>query len=262
MKKLVAIDIDGTLISDNLEVGVKTKKKIKELIEKNILVALVTGRTYISSKQFSDILGIALPLVVYNGGIIANSQTNEILYEKKISLEESKKIIKFAETKGIYIKAYVDDILYIEKIDERTINFAKHHRVKCVEVNGSLSENLPSGANMIVAISEDIDMEELYNQIGTNESVKTMSTSKSIEFIPKGVSKGRGVRFLAEKYGIDRDEILAIGNSLNDLSMIKYAGVGVAMKNSDPMLLDRWDNVSDYNNNEDGVYYVLKKYVK
>lgn len=261
MIKLVAIDIDGTLISDDLKIGPKTKNKIRELIDKNIYVTLVTGRTYKSSKQFSDILGIEVPLVVYNGGIIANSQTKNILYEKKIPLEESKNIIKFAEDKGIYVKAYVDDVLYIEKMDERTRNFIEHHKVKWVELEQPLSKKLPSGANMIVTISERTNMKELYNQIETKNSVKTMSTQNSIEYIPKNVSKGKGVKYLARKYNINRYEILAIGNSLNDLEMIEYAGIGVAMKNSDPMLLDRWNNVSEFSNNEDGVYYILEKYI-
>ncbi len=261
MIKLVAIDIDGTLISDDLEIGAKTKTKIRELIDRGILVTLVTGRTYTSSKQFSDILGIEVPLVVYNGGIIANSQTKDILYEKKIPLEESKNIIKFAEDKGIYVKAYVDDVLYVEKIDERTRNFIEHHKVKWVELGLPLSEELPSGTNMIVTISEDINMKELYNVVEPKNSVKTMSTPNSIEYIPKNVSKGEGIKYLARKYNINRDEILAIGNSLNDLAMIEYAGIGVAMKNSDPMLLNRWNNISEYSNNEDGVYYVLDKYI-
>ncbi|HLR33920.1 MAG TPA: Cof-type HAD-IIB family hydrolase [Tissierellales bacterium] len=261
MIKLVAIDIDGTLIGDDFKIGLKTERKIRKLIDKGILVTLVTGRTYTASKQFSDILGIDIPLVVYNGGIIANSETKDILYEKKIPLEESKNIIKFAEDRGIYVKAYIDDILYIEKMDERTRNFIEHHEVKWVELGQSLSEKLPAGANMIVTISEETDMKELYNKIKTKNSVKTMSTQNSIEYIPKNVSKGEGVKYLARKYNINRDEILAIGNSLNDLAMIEYAGIGVAMKNSDPMLLDRWNNISEYSNNEDGVYYVLEKYI-
>lgn len=262
MIKLVAIDIDGTLIDDNLEVGVKTKKKIKELIDKDILVTLVTGRTYRSSKQFSHMLGIELPLVVYNGGLIINSQTKEVLYEKKIPLEESKNIIKCAEDKGIYVKAYVDDVLYIEKMDKRTKDFISHHKVEWVELGQPLSEGLSAGTNLIVTISEDINMKELYRSIDTKESVKTMSTPYSIEFIPESVSKGEGIKFLANKYGITREEILAIGNSLNDLAMIEYAGIGIAMKNSDPMLLNKWNNISEYSNNEDGVYYILDKYIK
>src|SRR5699024_3310205 len=146
-------------------------------------------------------------------------------------------------------------------MDERTRNFIEHHEVKWVELGQSLSEKLPAGANMIVTISEETDMKELYNKIKTKNSVKTMSTQNSIEYIPKNVSKGEGVKYLARKYNINRDEILAIGNSLNDLAMIEYAGIGVAMKNSDPMLLDRWNNISEYSNNEDGVYYVLEKYI-
>lgn len=85
-----------------------------------------------------------------------------------------------------------------------------------------------------------------------------MSTSYLVEIMGKGVSKGTGLKILAEYLGVDKKDILAIGNSLNDLEMLQFAGTGIAMKNSDDMLLEKWKHISKYTNNEEGVYNIIK----
>jgi hydroxymethylpyrimidine pyrophosphatase-like HAD family hydrolase len=87
----------------------------------------------------------------------------------------------------------------------------------------------------------------------------TTSMSSSIDVVPKGISKDKGLMILAEHLSIQSENILAIGNGLNDLEMLKYAGIGIAMRNSEKCLLDKWDNVSEFTNNEEGVYHIIKQ---
>ena len=84
------------------------------------------------------------------------------------------------------------------------------------------------------------------------------STPYVIEFMAKGSTKGRSLELLANHLGIKKENILAAGNALNDLEMLEYAGTGIAMKNSDFNLLERWDVISQYSNNEEGVYNIIK----
>ena len=89
----------------------------------------------------------------------------------------------------------------------------------------------------------------------------TMSTPNSLEFMAEGVSKASSLEYLTNILNIKSDETLAIGNSLNDLDMLRWAGIGIAMKNSDHSLLEKWSSMSEYDNNNDGVSYILDDFL-
>lgn len=255
--KLVALDIDGTLLDDGLNISVKTGDKIRELINRGIHVALVTGRVYKSALNIANKLLVDVPIISYNGGNITVPIEGEI-FNSKIPFSEAYKIMCYGEQNNIYTKVYIDNVLYTEKDDVESVEFVKNH---CIEYNpiGKLSDNIHKNVNMIVFIYErKVCKGDINNLEHTDVSI-TMSTPRSLEFIPKGVSKGAGLKILAKYLNVNREEILAIGNSLNDLDMLQFAGAGIAMKNSDDMLLEQWDGVSKFSNNEEGVYHLIKQ---
>lgn len=137
--------------------------------------------------------------------------------------------------------------------------FSKNHKIN-YKVIGKLSENIDKGAQMIIYMADEEKIGEIRKKVDIEGFSYTMSTPRSLEFGGAGVDKGNALKVLAEKYDIESKEVLAIGNSLNDLGMLEYAGTGVAMKNADNMLLDNWDEISKYDNNEEGVFHTLNKY--
>jgi len=260
--KLVAIDIDGTLIDDDFKVSKRTVDKIRALRDRGVNVTLATGRTYRSAKQYTDILNIDDPIICYNGALVKDNSNGNIIYDARLPLDISKKIIGFGEKEKLDIKVYTDDTLYVEDDDERTREICKNHKID-YKVIGKLSENIEKGAQMIILIEDEERIREIRKKIDSMDIKNvsyTMSTPRSLEFGAPGVNKGNALKVLADKYGIESKEILAIGNSLNDLGMFKYAGTGIAMKNSDRILLEEWDKVSEYDNNEEGVFHILDKY--
>ncbi|MBW4829065.1 MAG: HAD family hydrolase [Clostridiaceae bacterium] len=262
MFKLVAIDIDGTLIDDDFEVSKRTINKIRALRNKGINITLATGRTYSSAKQYADLLNIDDPIICYNGALIKDNSNGNIIYDARLPLDISKRIIEFGEKEKLNIKVYTDDILYVEEDDERTREICRNHKIG-YEVIGRLSENIGKGAQMIILIEDEERIGEIRKKIDSiniKNISYTMSTPRSLEFGAPGVNKGNALKVLAEKYGIESKEILTIGNSLNDLGMFKYADTGIAMKNSDRILLEEWDKISKYDNNEEGVFHILDKY--
>lgn len=260
--KLVAIDMDGTLLNDQLEVGTRTKKKINELVQKGIYVILATGRTFKAAQHYAIDLELNVPIITYNGALIKNVITEGIIYSSKLDVDTAKKVIQLGEKEKIYTKVYVDDTLWVEEDNEEAKLFISQHRIN-YEVKGKLSENIDKEPYMVV-FKDTIDKISKIREVFAKEELPgishTFSTPYSLEIMSEGVSKQTALQQLATKLGITREEILAIGNSLNDYDMLEWAGHGVAMKNSDKALLDIWNNISEYTNNEEGVAYILDKF--
>lgn len=255
--KLVALDLDGTLLDDNLGISQRTKETIKSLVSRGINVALVSGRMLRAVQLISDNLEIEVPIVAYNGGKVIIPGENE-MFSKKIPLAEALKVIKYGEERNLYVKVYIDDVLCIKEPDKASLAFAKSRNID-YKVIGKLSDNVSADVNMIVIYYKK-NMNGIVDEKLKNINVTvTASVSNTIDVIPMGMSKDKGLMMIANHLNVERENILAMGNGLNDLEMLKYAGIGIAMKNSDSSLLKIWDNVSEYSNNEDGVYHIIKQ---
>lgn len=257
MIKLIALDIDGTLLDDNGNVSPNTILKLKELIEKGIHIVLATGRTHQSADNLQKRLSLDVPIISYNGGKITLPSKGEI-FDSKIPVKDAIKIIEYAEENNVYAKAYIDDVMYISEEDQDSIDFAKKHGIKYSAI-GKLSTNIKQDVSMIVFFEKDEELGDIDSLFGHMNVSITRSMPKAYEFMAKGSTKGNSLRILSDYLGIKREEILAVGNALNDLEMLKFAGVGIAMKNSDYALLKQWDVISEYTNNEEGVYRIIKE---
>lgn len=260
--KLIAIDMDGTLLNDDLEISQRNRDIISKIINMNNLVVLATGRTFRSAQYYANQLKLDVPIITYNGALIKETISNDIIYSKRIGVEYAKELLKFGEKYDVYTKVYIDDILLVkDECDEAKI-FSKNHRISYRSI-GKLSEEVKEKPYLIVFKDSCDKIGIVKEKIKTELNLPisfTMSTPNSLEFMAKGVSKASSLEYLTDMLNINREETLAIGNSLNDLDMLKWAGVGIAMKNSDDSLLKQWRNVSKFDNNNNGVSYILDKY--
>lgn len=254
--ELIAIDIDGTLIDDNLMVSENTIDKIRELKDRGIEVSLVSGRAHAAAKKIMDQIGIALPIISHNGGKVT-LEDGRVIKNEKFPIEHIKEVIQYAKEKDLYMKAYIDDLFYITSDNEKTKHFSKNFGLD-YKVIEDLSEDIIDDINLLLLyFDKEITSKELDKFKDLNVEITT-SIPHTIEFIPKGISKAEGLKELKQHLNIKKENILAIGNSLNDLSMLEFAGRGIAMKNSDPLLLENFDNIADFTNNEEGVYMIIK----
>lgn len=190
------------------------------------------------------------------------SVSEDEILSNTIPIKNACQIIRLGEEYNVYTKVYIDDTLHVEKETLEAVNFSKEHRINYC-VTGKLSKNIKRAPHMIVF------KDSLYKIRSIREVLKkqggfsfTLSTPCSLEFSHSGISKANGLSYLANKLNISREEILAIGNSLNDLDMLKLAGTGVAMKNSDDELKKYWTNISKYTNNDDGVAKIIEALIK
>lgn len=259
MIKLVATDIDGTLLipEGNFTQGVKDC--VRKLCEKGIKVVLVTGRMHAAASLIAKDLNLTTPVVSYQGGLIKEGART--LYEKCITEAQAKQIIEWAKEENIHLNLYNDDILYSEKDCyevERYCNnlHTKYTKKKFCDVN-------KTKVNKLLAI-------DYQNPDRINKYEKELpeifpdlyivkSTPYFLEFSNKEASKFCAVEFLQKLWGISRDETLTIGDQNNDIALLKAGGVKIAMGNATEELKTISDDITDTVFN-DGFVQAMEKY--
>lgn len=255
--KLIALDIDGTLIDNNLEVSKNTKNIIEELKGRGIEVALVSGRAHAAAKLIMDQFDIDLPIISHNGGKVTLANGKEIKNEK-FPIACVEEVLEYAREHDLDAIAYIDDLFYTTVNSRENEELVEKYGVD-FKVVDSLKDSMIDEINLLLLYLNDEVTEEDVRKFESLECETTNSIPNTLEFIPEGISKAEGLKSLKNHLGIKRENILAVGNSLNDLSMLEFAGEGIAMKNSDKLLLENFHRVSEFTNNEEGVYRILKE---
>ena len=265
MIKLVVTDIDDTLLNSKGEIPKKTKEVINKCVERGIKVILASGRPNFGMKKIVDELNLASYdnyLLSFNGAKIENIYTGEVVYEKFLSADRLKFLVDKAEKYNCDILTYKDDNVLTNSDNE----YAKVER-DLVDANliiaSDMKEAITSAQPKVIILKDPKYVpeivEKLKEELGDTYEVAT-SKPFFIEVNDRGISKGEAIKSLAEKLNIDMNEILAIGDGLNDLSMIEVAGCGVAMGNAHEKLKEKANFVTK-SNDEDGFAYAIEKFV-
>ena len=263
MIKLVAVDLDDTLLNSQLQISPTTAQAIRSAIERGVVVTLATGRMYQSALPYALQLGLDVPLITYHGALVKTSLSQEVLYHKTISVELACKIIDLAEEKGFRgINLYLNDELYVTADNPAVEAYTRLARVPFNTV-ADLRDTLTAGADKIMIIDEEAKLDwlaPLLRETVSNQLHITKSKPHFLEITHPAATKGQALDFLAGKIGIDRSQVMAIGDSYNDLDMLEYAGLGVAMGNARTEIQDKADFVTA-KNDADGVAEAIQKFV-
>jgi len=245
MIKLVATDIDGTILIPEGKFTLGVINCIKELCNKGVKVVLVTGRMHSAAQQIAKELNLKTPIVSYQGGLI--KLNDEIIYEKYLTREQAEKIIEWSRKEKVHINLYNDDILYSETDCYEVQRYCKKNNVGYVIKN--FAEVKTDKINKILAIDYNnalrIDKyeKELKNVFPELYIVK--STPYFLEFSNKEASKYCAVKFLQKYYNVADDEILTIGDQNNDIELLRAGGTKIAMGNATDELKAVADYVTD-----------------
>jgi Cof subfamily protein (haloacid dehalogenase superfamily) len=273
--KIIALDIDGTLLNSCGRVPDRTNKTIHRAAEEGLVILVVTGRRFFTAKQ--RVLQLELPntlLAVHNGAIL-KQLSGELLYHRLLPRDTAQQAVEVSKEMGLcpVVFAGTDDeatVLvedYGGKLDSWERGYLKENQRFLREVN-NLSTNLPDDVIEVICVVPTANLHRLAEifEERLNGQVKpiVVTTADSqrafIGLTSPDVSKREPLRFLAEKENIDRTEIIAIGDNYNDLEMLEFAGVGVVMDNAVPELKQMGFHVTA-SNNEDGVAKALEKFV-
>lgn len=257
--KLIASDMDDTLLNDEHKVSLRNREAINKAIAAGKIFILATGRMYISAKLFADRLGLQVPLVTYNGGLVKHSQSGEVLYEKKLKLETAAELLAYCKTKGYYVQVYQDSEMYIKEHNDFSRKYAEIAEITPIAIGEELY-NIQSAPNKLLVMTTTAEFKAAWEDFATTFKGKidvTSSKDNFLELMEPGVNKWEAVKAVANLYGIKPTEIMCIGDSNNDLQMIGNAAIGVAVGNASSKVMQAAKLVTA-TNNEDGVALAIE----
>lgn len=264
MYRLFVTDADGSLFNSNSEISDKNKEAIKEVISRGVIFTIATGRMFSSILPYAYAININAPVISYNGALIKDIYTKKVYYYNPIQTEDAIFAIRSLKESGYHINLYIDDELYVEEITDRVEWYLSFNNVT-VNAVGDLEEFLKRTGSVTAKIYALNDMKnpisidtKVYDEISKKLTIST-SGGGHLEINAKGVSKGNALKTLANMYSIKREQVVAIGDNLNDLSMIEYAGLGIAMGNAPDIVKIKADYTT-LSNDEDGVAHVIDKF--
>ncbi len=288
MYKLVAIDLDGTMLNSYGMVTENTKQVIKNTINKGTEVIIASGRPIDSIKTIAKEIESENYFIAGNGALIYDIKKDEIIYEKFMNKQKVLEIIKICEENSISYNIYTEKTIIAKGLKYNVLYYYKENlkkeenkktNITIVEDVYEYIKNLENEKFLKITVCdetksvfnsiirklrtvEDIDVLDVLHM--SRKMIKQGTEDVPIEYYYteislKDVDKWKAIEYLANKMNISKDEIIAIGDNINDKEMIENAKVGIAMGQSTPVITEIADFVT-LNNNEDGVAKALEKY--
>ena len=290
MYKLIAIDLDGTLLNSNGIATNETIETLREIINKDIKIVLASGRMIDSIKSIAEEIGGQKYLISGNGSIVYDIENHEILYKNFLSKEKVLDVIKICEENSIYYNIYTENevltpalkynVLYYhkenanrEEKDRTKINIVNnmYEYVNNSERDDYLKITICDEDRMIfnsiirkIKQIKDIDVLDVEHMSRKNimKGTETVEINYAYtEVSAQNVDKWSAIQYILEQEKIGKEEVIAIGDNINDKKMIENAGMGIAMKESTPVVAEIANIVTEENNNSDGVAKTLKKII-
>ncbi|MGX7243432.1 sugar-phosphatase [Enterococcus quebecensis] len=265
--KLVAIDIDGTLLDSNRKITPKVKETLKKANEKGIFIVLCTGRPLPGVKEQLaelELYGDNDYVITYNGSLVQSTKSNEIISQYTLSYDDFLEIELMSRKVGAHLHTIDDQAIYTANRDIGKYSVHEAYLVDMPLKYRAVDEMTPDLSIIkMMMIDEPEVLDNAISQLPEafiNKYTTVKSTDFYYEILNKEASKGNALAKLAEHLGISQEETMAIGDNENDLSMIEYAGIGVAMGNATESVKQAAD-VHTTSNDEDGVAEVLLKYM-
>lgn len=260
--KLVAVDMDDTLLDGTLKVSPRTCDAINKAHEQGVLVTICTGRMFSSALPFAQKLNMKAPIITYNGGMIQSALTKEMLFHKTIAPDVAGEIVALFREKGWYLQSYLDDELYVVERCEKAKLYERMAGVSAIPVGEKFYSMRHEPTKMLALAQphEILEIQEIINKEFAGEIFAATSKSTYLELTHPSVNKGHALGLLAESLNISREEVMAIGDSNNDVPMLEYAGLGVAMGNATDKIKAVAQAVTGHNNAH-GVAEAIEKYV-
>lgn len=275
--KLLAIDLDGTLLNEEKKVPYENKVILKELINRGVEVVIATGRRYYSAKELIADLEMENTIIMANNGtIVRDMKTDNLIKSRYFEHDDFYRLIREGKDRNLHAITHVDhylegyDILVeLEKCDKRYMNYLNDVANRYRNIDDFLKYSDPKA--LAIVYTGELDMlREFQDSLNTNYIGKyntylmhnLTNVGTMLEVINAKGSKWISLDEHAKIRGIKREEIIAIGDDNNDIEMIKNAGLGIAMKNATKEVKRVSDIISDKTNDEAGVGYVLKELFK
>lgn len=233
MIKLIALDLDNTLLEKDNTIHPETLALLRECAANGIIITIATGRLFYSAEKYARQIGPDTKILCYNGCLVTEADGTPV-FSSELPIKIMRKIVEFCKARDLYCQFYLDHKILVEKVTEGTTIDPDLLNTEALEVgdfnNYSFS---PSPKGMIVAEPQKVPsyQAELVDFLKDKVYV-AQSQPYLIEIMPKNVNKAQSLALLCDKLGIAKEQVMACGDNSNDAEMIKWAGLGVAVSNS------------------------------
>lgn len=258
--KLIAFDIDGTLLNKDGDIPPAMVDAIQQAMAQGIQVTLATGRMFRSAARYAQKLGIHIPIICYQGSLVADPTSGHILLHTPMSIEAAREAIEVAHQVSVHLNLYIDDELYVEEITDGVKRYAERNNAEAHLVP-NLADCIEKEPTKIMAWGQPELIGQVYthltNKLGARFLI-TRSYPTLCEIGHPDTGKGVALKSLASLLGVEQAETVAVGDGPNDLDMIEWAGLGVAVDTAPDEVKAKADWVASISP-EDGLASLLTR---
>ena len=264
--KVLALDIDGTLTNSEKKITERTRTAIRNASQHGVKIVIASGRPvqgiwgYAEQLDLKELDGYILS---FNGGRLISCRTGEIIHDVKLPLQYLPEIYELSKQYGVNLMSYEGDNLITEEPEDEFLAIEARINGLGIRKVDNLSEYIDFPINKCLMLGEGDYLAKVEKKVYAALSDRLdvyRSEPFFLEILPKGVDKAKALEGLLDKLGCDRTELMACGDGYNDLTMIRYAGMGVAMANARDEVKAEADYVT-LSNDEDGVAAAIEKFI-
>ncbi|TVX92600.1 Cof-type HAD-IIB family hydrolase [Paenibacillus agilis] len=260
--KMIALDMDGTLLHDDHSLSEMNANTIREVAAQGVEIVLCTGRSPVSTLPYLDKLGLEGVVITHNGAATVASKDKSMLHQFELSQMDLEPYLTYCNEEKVHYDINTAFDLYVNQVDLLSADWLNTYKQFLIE-----PKNFPGWDNLASPVlkltmsgyKEDIDRVQQALSLWDHKVQFIRSGDFFIDIMHKEATKGNALKQLTQLRGISSDNVMAVGNYYNDMTMIQFAGIGVAMDNSPIDVKAAADEVT-LSNNDDGVHAVLKKY--
>jgi Cof subfamily protein (haloacid dehalogenase superfamily) len=261
--KLIAADLDGTLMGQDAIISPRVKDALRQAMEKGIKFTIATGRTFDSALLFAQELGINAPLICYQGGLIKDHLNGQVIFQQSLPLPLARELIRFTQQRELHLNVYLDDRAYVERMTPEARYYTGIAKAPVYPIGDLLAFLNRDPMKFIIVLCDDGATEPLIAELGALFAGRmrfVRSYPRFVEGIPLDVSKGHALARLADHLGLSLEETIGIGDNDNDLELVERAGLGVAMGNASPAVKAAADYMAPPVD-EEGMVEVIERFV-
>lgn len=258
--KLIALDLDDTLLNAKKQVTPRTRSAVLRAVAAGVHVVFASGRTFRGMRFVLDDLGHAGYTISSGGAVVTDPDGNEV-FTCPVPAGAANKVMRYAAENGFYFQVFSGSDFYYSKRTQLTVNYEASVKFKGIEDSRLLDRDVADISKILIIDSQERVAglrARINRQIPEVQTV--FSQSGYLEILNADVSKGNALGYIVQKLHLTPEQVIAIGDSEIDISMIQYAGMGIAMENAREAMLQIADYVTA-SSEQDGVALAINKFV-